>query len=114
MSEYNEHTFNRMVRQAEKNGEQVVFVLERETEFALGGVNVYKVPVPGELDREKHKLAWFMYLPQFHGPRPHVDCRCSECRAFDRSLRNDSGPSDLGDADLRDTADGVLCQEPAE
>jgi hypothetical protein len=82
MSEYNETTFNRMLRDAERKGENVVFVLEAETEFRLGGVNVYKLPVPGVLDREKHRVCWFMYLPQFHGPKPHVDCNCEQCQAL--------------------------------
>jgi hypothetical protein len=72
MSEYtltNEASFNLMLKDAERRGQNVVFVLEPDHR-PLGGVNVYKLPVPGELDRKAHFVCWFMYLPQYHGA-PH-------------------------------------------
>lgn len=53
-----------MLEAAEARGENVVFVLDNG---AHGGCDVFKVPVPGKLDRKLHFIAWFMHLTAFHG-----------------------------------------------
>ena len=35
-----------------------------DTEYELGGVNVYLIPKGEKLDTKKHFAAWFMSLPE--------------------------------------------------
>lgn len=80
----NDQTYRQMLLHAEAKGESVVFILEEEDRILKGtkGVNVYKVPVPGTLDRQAHFVAWFMHLTAFHGPAPQPGCDCDECQVL--------------------------------
>lgn len=62
----NDATYRSMLRRAERDGENVIFVLDADPLFK-GWCACYKVPVPGELDRAKHHVASFMHLSEFHG-----------------------------------------------